>query len=209
MTTAFDLWVETCLTYWLGISVLYLLDPYPIHLITPEERNSRSPIISVVNQLFVNGAIASKLSSFPESMHGDFVSDIPKIPIYFMISSGLFYYIHRGFHTISFLKRFHRHHHHWIMVKPMDTFDCHPIEQLFLNVFPILFPAWFLNISFMTFRIILHFSICSSLLAHLDYRDSWLTNQFHKLHHLKSTVNFGQGTTFFDRLHGTFFKYSQ
>lgn len=202
--TAFDLWIETCFTYWIGITILYYLDPYPLHLINPTQRHSRSPIISLFNQLFINGAVASKLHDYPQTMHEDVIRDIPKIPLYFMMSSGLFYYIHRAFHTFTLLKRFHRHHHHWIKVKPMDTFDCHPIEQLLSNVVPVLLPSYLLNVSLLTFRVILHVSIVSSLLAHLDWKDTWVTNQFHKLHHLKPTVNYGQGTTFFDRLHGTY-----
>lgn len=204
--TGIQLWLETSIVYWIGIFILYFLDPYPWHLIIPTKKHSRSPLVSLCNQLFVNGALAIQLNDCKLYFHDNFWSDIPKLPLYYMIASGLFYYIHRLFHHVPILQRFHRHHHHWTIVKPVDTFDCHPIEQLCINIFPIMFPAWCLHISFYSFRFILHFSIISSLLAHFNWKDTLITNQFHKMHHLKPSVNFGQGTTLFDKLHGTYFK---
>lgn len=202
--TGFDLWLETCIMYWVWVCALYTIDPYPVHVMTSFIPGSRSPIVSFLNQIFVNGAVAMKLYSFPSGMHHHYLSDIPKIPLYFFLSSGLFYYMHRAFHDFRFLRYFHRHHHQWTLVKPMDTFDCHPVEQLCINLIPILFPAWILDVSCYTFRFILHASLLSSILAHLNWKNTLFTNQFHKLHHLTPSINFGQGTAFFDKLHGTY-----
>lgn len=196
----FDLWFETFVSYWTCILFLWNFDKYPIHLFTPHPNkpDSRSPLLSLINQIVVHGLFAFFFSDLNKTLPSASISDFVSVPLAIFSTSAVTYYVHRMMHTIPFMKRWHMEHHSWVQVKPIDTFDCHPMEHLLLNVGPLLVSMMYFQVSFIPFRILLHLAILSSVLAHFG------SNGKHQLHHTNMNVNFGLGLQMFDRMHGTY-----
>jgi len=209
MIESWDIFIETTITYWVGVFALYIVKPYPIHFFNnvTSTTQSRSPVVSLLNQMIVHGSLTLLFPQLPQTMNQNMITDIYSVPLAMFTSSAMFYYIHRLFHIIPYIRKFHlKYHHQWMYVEPIDAFDCHIIEHIFLNIVTLFVPALVFDVSIYSFRIMIHFAIISSLLAHFNWEDTMFTNSFHKIHHLEPNVNFGQGTTLFDRLHKTWKK---
>lgn len=67
---------------------------------------------------------------------------IYQIAIFFLIGELTYYYGHRALHLRPFYKRIHHVHHQWKAPFGLTTFFCHPLEQLTVNMLPmVLGPA--------------------------------------------------------------------
>ncbi|KAI1634149.1 hypothetical protein F4809DRAFT_543817 [Biscogniauxia mediterranea] len=135
--------------------------------------------------------------------------DIIQFPFFLLFTDGLIYLIHRGLHHPLVYKHLHKPHHKWIMPTPFASHAFHPVDgfaQSFpYHLFPMLFPlnkyasvALFIFVNFWT--IMIHDGEY--------YANSPVINgaACHTLHHLYFNYNYGQYTTFWDRLGNSYRK---
>ncbi|KAI1202571.1 hypothetical protein F5X97DRAFT_214044 [Nemania serpens] len=130
-----------------------------------------------------------------------------QFPCFLIFTDALIYLIHRGLHHPLVYKHLHKPHHKWIMPTPFASHAFHPIDgfsQSFpYHLYPILFPlnkyasvALFIFVNFWT--IMIHDG---------EYvADSPVLNgaACHTMHHLYFNYNYGQYTTLWDRLGGSY-----
>ncbi|KAI1117120.1 hypothetical protein F5Y14DRAFT_404883 [Nemania sp. NC0429] len=130
-----------------------------------------------------------------------------QFPCFLIFTDALIYLIHRGLHHPLIYKHLHKPHHKWIMPTPFASHAFHPIDgfsQSFpYHLYPILFPlnkyasvALFVFVNFWT--IMIHDG---------EYvADSPVINgaACHTMHHLYFNYNYGQYTTLWDRIGGSY-----
>jgi methylsterol monooxygenase len=94
--------------------------------------------------------------------------------------------LHRYFYWI------HKQHHEVIHPVPLSTFYVHPLEHIFVNVFPILLPLWWLQrlISPLFVWVWIFFSIESAMHNHSG--SGYIPSvEFHDTHHRRPDMNYG------------------
>jgi lathosterol oxidase len=130
-----------------------------------------------------------------------------QFPIFIMFTDCFIYFIHRGLHHPWVYKTLHKPHHKWIMPTPFASHAFNPIDgfaqSVPYHVFPFILPLqkWayvalfvFINIwtimihdgEFVTDNPVINGAAC------------------HSTHHLAFNYNYGQFTTLWDRLGGTY-----
>ena len=130
-----------------------------------------------------------------------------QFPLFLLFTDSLIYLIHRGLHSKALYKHLHKPHHKWIMPTPFASHAFHPVDgfsqSLPYHIFPFIFPlqkgaylALFAFVNIWTVMI---------------HDGEYLANDpvvngaaCHSLHHLKFSCNYGQFTTLFDRLGGSY-----
>ncbi|KAL6245147.1 c-5 sterol desaturase [Rhinocladiella similis] len=144
------------------------------------------------------------LSEAPFSLY-----NIIQFPFFVLFTDFLIYWIHRGLHHPRVYKTLHKPHHKWIMPTPFASHAFHPVDgfaqSIPYHLFPFLFPlqkfayiALFAFINFWT--IFIHDGEY--------YANSPLINgaACHTMHHLYFNYNYGQFTTLWDRMGGSYRK---
>ncbi|KAF4816915.1 putative Delta(7)-sterol 5(6)-desaturase [Colletotrichum siamense] len=135
--------------------------------------------------------------------------DWAQFPLFILFTDLCIYWIHRWLHLPSVYKHLHKPHHKWIMPSPYASHAFHPLDgfaqSVPYHVYPMLFPlqkmayvALFMFINFWT--ILIHDG---------EYiTDNPIINgsACHTAHHLYFNYNYGQFTTLWDRLGGSYRK---
>jgi lathosterol oxidase len=132
-----------------------------------------------------------------------------QIPLFLVFTDGCIYWIHRGLHHPSVYKSLHKPHHKWFMPTPFASMAFHPVDgfaqSLPYHIFPIIFPlqklAYVFLFAFVTiWTIIIHDGEFAS--------HGPIVNgaAHHTVHHLYFNYNYGQYTTLWDRLGGSYRK---
>jgi lathosterol oxidase len=132
-----------------------------------------------------------------------------QFPLFLMFTDFCIYWIHRGLHHPILYKRLHKPHHKWIMPTPFASHAFHPIDgfsqSVPYHVFPFLFPLnKFAYIALFTF-----IQIWTVMIHDGEYvANSPVINgaACHTMHHLYFNYNYGQFTTLWDRLGGSYRK---
>ncbi|KAK9235711.1 hypothetical protein V1525DRAFT_253560 [Lipomyces kononenkoae] len=130
-----------------------------------------------------------------------------QFPLFILFTDFGIYLIHRGLHHPVLYKRLHKRHHKWIVPTPFASLACHPIDgymqSLPYHIFPFLFPLH--KMSFL----VLFANI--NIWAILIHDGEYLTNSplvngaaCHTVHHLYFNYNYGQFTTLWDRIGGSY-----
>lgn len=132
-----------------------------------------------------------------------------QFPFFLMFTDFGIYWIHRGLHIPAIYKRLHKPHHKWVLPSPFASHAFHPLDgwaqSVPYHVFPFLFPL-------QKFAYIALFSFIQiwTVLIHDGefYADNPIINgaACHAVHHLEFLGNYGQFTTLFDRMGGTYRK---
>ena len=122
--------------------------------------------------------------------------------IEFMISLNVanisFYFIHRLFHSVKFLSKFHRVHHEFKDPIGLRAAYTHPIDYFYGNLIPLGITPFLLNMDLITISFIIYLSIYSTVVReHSDYSD----NRHHLDHHKYYNCNYG--TKWLDKFFGT------
>ncbi|BFZ58699.1 c-5 sterol desaturase [Savitreella phatthalungensis] len=132
---------------------------------------------------------------------------ILQFPLFLLFTDSLIYLIHRALHSKLLYKRLHKPHHKWIMPTPYASHAFHPLDgfsqSLPYHIFPFIFPlqkhAYIALFSFINIWTV------------MIHDGEYLANDpivngaaCHSLHHLKFSCNYGQFTTLFDRLGGSY-----
>ncbi|KAL3446155.1 hypothetical protein BJX65DRAFT_309146 [Aspergillus insuetus] len=140
---------------------------------------------------------------------------VPKFPYYNILQYPLFiaftdfciYWIHRGEHHPSVYKWLHKRHHRWIVPTPYASFAFHPVDgwaqSLPYHVFPFLLPlekrAYLGLFGFVTvWTVFIHDGEYITRSAIIN------GSACHTYHHLYFNYNYGQFTTLWDRLGGSY-----
>ncbi|KAK4570000.1 c-5 sterol desaturase [Recurvomyces mirabilis] len=132
-----------------------------------------------------------------------------QFPLFIMFTDFGIYFIHRGLHSKMLYKRLHKPHHKWIMPTPFASHAFHPLDGYAQSVpyhlFPFLFPLQkFAYIALFTF-----IQIWTVMIHDGEYvANSPVINgaACHTMHHLYFNYNYGQFTTLWDRLGGSYRK---
>ncbi|RPA87142.1 hypothetical protein BJ508DRAFT_410689 [Ascobolus immersus RN42] len=141
------------------------------------------------------------------------LSDMPtwynffQFPFFLFFTDGLIYFIHRGLHHGSVYKTLHKPHHKWIMPTPFASHAFHPVDgfaqSLPYHIFPFLFPLH--KFGYIGLFIFVN---CWTILIHDGefVADHPAINgaACHTYHHLYFNYNYGQFTTFWDRIGGSY-----
>jgi lathosterol oxidase len=132
-----------------------------------------------------------------------------QFPIFILFTDFWIYWIHRWLHHPILYKTLHKPHHKWIMPTPFASHAFHPIDgfaqSIPYHVFPFILPMqkWayvflFIFINFWTIMI---------------HDGEFIANNpiingaaCHAIHHIEFFGNFGQFSTWPDRLGGTYRK---
>lgn len=135
--------------------------------------------------------------------------EILQYPIFIVFTDALIYLIHRGLHHPSVYKYLHKPHHKWIMPTPYASHAFHPVDgfaqSLPYHIFPLLFP---LN-KFASVFLFIFVNFWTIMIHDGEYvADSPVINgaACHTMHHLYFNYNYGQYTTFWDRLGNSYRK---
>ena len=120
----------------------------------------------------------------------------------FMISINLanilFYFIHRLFHSIKILSKYHRVHHEFKEPIGLRAAYTHPIDYFLGNLLPLGITPFLLNMDIYTISFVTFLSIYSTVVReHSDYSD----NRHHLDHHKYFNCNYG--AIWLDKFFGT------
>jgi len=132
-----------------------------------------------------------------------------QFPIFIAFTDFFIYWIHRGLHHPLVYKHLHKPHHKWIMPTPFASHAFNPLDgyaqSVPYHVFPFLFP-----LQKLAYVILFVFINVWTVMIHDgEYvADSPIINgaACHTIHHLYFNYNYGQFTTFSDRLFGSYRK---
>ncbi|KAK8221283.1 C-5 sterol desaturas-like protein [Phyllosticta capitalensis] len=135
--------------------------------------------------------------------------NIVQFPFFIMFTDFCIYWIHRWLHHPKIYKHLHKPHHKWIMPSPYASHAFHPLDgyaqSLPYHIFPFLFPLQkFAYVILFTFV-----NIWTVLIHDGEYvAESPIINgaACHTMHHLYFNYNYGQYTTLWDRLGGSYRK---
>ncbi|EXJ79641.1 C-5 sterol desaturase [Capronia epimyces CBS 606.96] len=135
--------------------------------------------------------------------------NVLQFPLFVLFTDFCIYWIHRGLHYPPVYRVLHKPHHKWIMPTPYASHAFHPIDgfaqSIPYHLFPFLFPL-------QKFAYIFLFAFINmwTILIHDGeyYAKSAIINgaACHSLHHYYFRCNYGQFTTLWDRLGGSYRK---
>ncbi|MCJ1330695.1 c-5 sterol desaturase [Thelotrema lepadinum] len=144
----------------------------------------------------------------------DVASDAPfalynflQFPFFLLFTDFFIYWIHRGLHHPRVYKNLHKAHHKWIMPTPFASHAFHPIDgfsqSIPYHVFPFLFPLQ----KFAYVGLFVFVNVWTVMIHDGEYvANSPIINgaACHTMHHLYFNYNYGQYTTLWDRLAGSY-----
>ncbi|PSS00922.1 hypothetical protein BD289DRAFT_360481 [Coniella lustricola] len=132
-----------------------------------------------------------------------------QFPFFILFTDFGIYWIHRWLHHPLIYKRLHKPHHKWIMPTPFASHAFHPLDgfaqSVPYHVFPLIFPLQ--KIAFLALFIIVN--VWTILIHDGEFvSDNPVINgaACHSIHHLAFNYNYGQYTTLWDRLGGSYRK---
>ncbi|KAF2841506.1 hypothetical protein M501DRAFT_929115 [Patellaria atrata CBS 101060] len=130
-------------------------------------------------------------------------------PFFIAFTDFFIYWIHRGLHHPAVYKHLHKPHHKWIMPTPYASHAFHPLDGFAQGIpyhaFPFLFPLQ--KHAYVIFFVFIN--IWTVLIHDGEYvADSPIINgaACHTMHHLYFNYNYGQFTTLWDRMGGSYRK---
>ncbi|KAF2143044.1 uncharacterized protein K452DRAFT_326223 [Aplosporella prunicola CBS 121167] len=135
--------------------------------------------------------------------------NILQFPFFVGFTDFCIYWIHRWLHNPLIYKHLHKPHHKWIMPSPYASHAFHPLDgyaqSLPYHIFPFLFPLQkFAYIFLFTF-----INVWTVMIHDGEYvANSPIINgaACHTMHHLYFNYNYGQFTTLWDRMGGSYRK---
>ena len=130
-----------------------------------------------------------------------------QFPLFLLFTDFSIYWIHRGLHHPLIYKSLHKPHHKWVMPTPFASHAFHPldgyVQSLPYHIFPFIFPLQ--KLAYVGLFIFIN--IWTVMIHDGEYvSDNPIINgaACHSVHHLKFEFNYGQYTTAWDRIGGTY-----
>lgn len=154
----------------------------------------------------------SKLYFEVNESTGGWISVLLQFPFFIMFTDFGIYWIHRWLHWPNVYKVFHKPHHKWIVTTPFASHAFHPFDgyaqSLPYHIYPLLFPLH--KVSYLILFTAVNFWTV------MIHDGEYLTNDpvvngaaCHTVHHLYFNYNYGQFTTLWDRIGGSYRKPDQ
>ncbi|MCJ1449275.1 MAG: c-5 sterol desaturase [Stictis urceolatum] len=135
--------------------------------------------------------------------------NVLQFPFFIMFTDLGIYWIHRGLHHPLVYKILHKPHHKWIMPTPYASHAFHPLDgfaqSIPYHVFAFLFPLQ----KFAYVALFMFINIWTIIIHDGEYvANSPFINgaACHTMHHLYFNYNYGQFTTLWDRMGGSYRK---
>lgn len=132
-----------------------------------------------------------------------------QFPIFLIFTDFCIYFIHRGLHHPRIYKHLHKSHHKWIMPTPYASVAFHPVDG-FLQSLPYhAFPFFFPLQKFAYLGLFFFVQIWTVMIHDGEYvANGTIINgaACHTMHHLYFNYNYGQYTTIWDRIGGSYRK---
>jgi lathosterol oxidase len=135
--------------------------------------------------------------------------NIIQFPFFIGFTDFLIYWIHRYLHHPLIYKHLHKPHHKWIMPTPYASHAFHPADGFAQSVPYHLFPFLFPLQKFAYVFLFVFINIWTVLIHDGEYyADNPIINgaACHTMHHLYFNFNYGQFTTLWDRMGGSYRK---
>ncbi|KKZ60627.1 hypothetical protein EMCG_04700 [[Emmonsia] crescens] len=132
-----------------------------------------------------------------------------QFPFFIIFTDFLIYWIHRGLHHPLVYKNLHKPHHKWIMPTPYASHAFHPVDGFAQSIPYHLYPFFFPLQKFSYVFFFIFVNIWTVLIHDGEYvANSPIINgaACHTMHHLYFNFNYGQFTTIWDRLGGSYRK---
>ncbi|ORY50012.1 lathosterol oxidase-like protein [Rhizoclosmatium globosum] len=132
-----------------------------------------------------------------------------QIVTFFLFTDCLVYWIHRGFHHPSVYGWLHKPHHLWKVCTPYSALAFHWLDgygqsipyHLYVYMFPMYKPLYICAFIFVQFwTISIHDGV------YISNDEILLSCAHHTIHHLEFNYNYGQYTTLWDRIGGSYKK---
>ncbi|TKA72268.1 Delta(7)-sterol 5(6)-desaturase, partial [Cryomyces minteri] len=168
------------------------------------------PVMAVVTVPFFVAEVRGHSKMYDSTADGPGLwYNILQFPLFITFTDFFIYWIHRGLHHPAVYKRLHKPHHKWIMPTPYASHAFHPLDGYMqsvpYHVFPFIFPLQkFAYIALFTF-----INVWTVFIHDGEYvANSPIINgaACHTMHHLYFNYNYGQFTTLWDRLGGSYRK---
>lgn len=174
------------------------------------QASSAMPVMALLTAPF----FLAEVSGHSKLYHA--LSDAPftgytllSVPLFILFTDFFIYLIHRSLHHPLLYKRLHKPHHKWVVPTPFASHAFHPLDgwsqSLLYHIFPLLFP--------------LHKFIYLGLFGFVNFwtvgiHDGYFLSHdpvingsaCHTMHHLYFNYNYGQFTTIWGRIGGSYRK---
>lgn len=166
------------------------------------------PVMAILTALCFLAEVRgyAKLYDSPEQGPGWWYTYL-QFPLFIAFTDMCIYWIHRGLHHPLVYKRLHKPHHKWVMPTPYASHAFHPLDgfsqSVPYHVFAFIFPLQ--KVAYLVLFVFIN--IWTIFIHDGEYiSDSPIINgaACHSLHHSLSQVNYGQFTTLWDRIGGTY-----
>lgn len=149
----------------------------------------------------------SKLYMDVNEATGGWTAILYQFPVFIMFTDCGIYFIHRWLHWPVVYKRLHKPHHKWIVCTPFASHAFHPVDGYFQSLpyhwFPFIFPLHKISYLFL-FTFVNFWTV-------MIHDGEYMSNDpivngaaCHTIHHLYFNYNYGQFTTLWDRLGGSY-----
>lgn len=132
-----------------------------------------------------------------------------QFPLFLMFTDCGVYFIHRWLHNPLVYKTLHKPHHKWIVSTPFASHAFHPVDgflqSLPYHIFPFVFPLQ--KVSYILLFMIVN--VWTVMIHDGEYlaRDPIINGAAcHTVHHLYFNYNYGQYTSLWDRIGGSYRK---
>jgi Delta7-sterol 5-desaturase len=146
-----------------------------------------------------------------------------QFPLFLVFTDFFIYWIHRGLHHPAIYKHLHKPHHKWIVPTPFASHAFHPLDgfaqSIPYHVFPFVFPlqkfayvALFVFVNVWTISIhdgehLADHPIINGAACHTIHHERFVPfklSEYSYLQYSRFNYNYGQYTTIWDRLGGTY-----
>lgn len=149
----------------------------------------------------------SKLYWNVEDSTGGWWSILIQFPAFIMFTDCGIYFIHRWLHWPSVYKLLHKPHHKWIVCTPFASHAFHPVDG-YLQSLPYHWYPFFFPLHKISYLVLFTFVNFWTVMIH---DGEYMSNDpvvngaaCHTVHHLYFNYNYGQFTTLWDRLGGSY-----
>jgi len=130
-----------------------------------------------------------------------------QFPLFLLVTDCLIYFIHRGLHSKLLYRRLHAAHHRWVIATPYASHAFHPLDGFAQSIPYHLFPFIFPMHKFAYLTLFIFVNIWTVLIhdnEHVTTNPIINGSGCHALHHMFFNCNYGQYTTLWDRIGGSY-----
>lgn len=168
------------------------------------------PIMAIFTVPFFLAEVRGYAKLYDDASDAPFsLYNLIQFPLFIVFTDFFIYWIHRGLHHPRIYRTLHKPHHKWIMPTPFASHAFHPLDgwsqSVPYHVFPFILPL-------QKFAYVILFAFIN-LWTVFIHDGEYVANSpvingaaCHTMHHLYFNYNYGQFTTLWDRLGGSYRK---